>query len=351
MCPDLGCPEGVKRMNDKPAICWVCELGRTVTSHYQENNADDGLHCYCPNCGDFTLDATACEFLAGDDCQSPRAIAVLSHAIYRMHSSGESPKLDARSIALILKKNELPGFSEQADNLVKWLGSVLVERGVGTLWKLEDDLLKGRVGAIENEGVLNIARLLVKEEDFGGDEGKGFSLTSKGWERYERILREGPRTNTAFMAMAFREPGVKPFYEKYVKKAVKCSGFVLNTVEEEPKTGSIVARIISGIRDAPFVIADLTGKRDNVFWEAGYAEALGKPVIYTCKTDKTDEKCEKESLESFLPFNLKVSRCVEWDGDERSKQKAAWDIRNIIYCEFPLRANKPPDKPEEEDTE
>ena len=44
------------------------------------------------------------------------------------------------------------------------------------------------------------------------------------------------------------------------------------------------------IRDAKFVIADLTHDNRGAYWEAGYAEGLGKPVIYICEKTKFDEK-------------------------------------------------------------
>ena len=39
------------------------------------------------------------------------------------------------------------------------------------------------------------------------------------------------------------------------------------------------------IRDAKFVIADLTHDNNGAYWEAGYAEGLGKPVIYICEKE------------------------------------------------------------------
>lgn len=38
------------------------------------------------------------------------------------------------------------------------------------------------------------------------------------------------------------------------------------------------------------LIADLTHGNRGAFWEAGYAEGLGKPVIYTCEASKFDEQ-------------------------------------------------------------
>src|SRR3546814_372746 len=45
----------------------------------------------------------------------------------------------------------------------------------------------------------------------------------------------------------------------------------------------------SQIRDAAFVIVDLTHDNSGAYWEAGYAEGLGKPVIYICEKAKFDK--------------------------------------------------------------
>jgi nucleoside 2-deoxyribosyltransferase len=37
------------------------------------------------------------------------------------------------------------------------------------------------------------------------------------------------------------------------------------------------------IQGCRFLIADLTHRNNGAYWEAGYAEGLGKPVIYTCQ--------------------------------------------------------------------
>jgi nucleoside 2-deoxyribosyltransferase len=36
------------------------------------------------------------------------------------------------------------------------------------------------------------------------------------------------------------------------------------------------------------VIADLTHDNNGAYWEAGFAEGLGRPVIYTCRKQKWD---------------------------------------------------------------
>jgi nucleoside 2-deoxyribosyltransferase len=40
--------------------------------------------------------------------------------------------------------------------------------------------------------------------------------------------------------------------------------------------------------ETAFVLVDLTHDNSGAYWEAGYAEGLGKPVIYICEQSKFD---------------------------------------------------------------
>ena len=55
-----------------------------------------------------------------------------------------------------------------------------------------------------------------------------------------------------------------------------------------PKAGLIDDRLRVEIRTSRFLIADLTHENAGAYWEAGFAEGLGKPVIYTCEKSKFD---------------------------------------------------------------
>jgi hypothetical protein len=47
--------------------------------------------------------------------------------------------------------------------------------------------------------------------------------------------------------------------------------------------------MISQIRRSKFLIADFTGHRGGVYFEAGYAMGLGLPVFWTCRRDDLDK--------------------------------------------------------------
>ncbi len=55
--------------------------------------------------------------------------------------------------------------------------------------------------------------------------------------------------------------------------------------DDRLEAGLIDNRMRVEIRNSRFVIADLTHDNRGAYWEAGYGEGLGKPVIYLCKAE------------------------------------------------------------------
>jgi len=63
-----------------------------------------------------------------------------------------------------------------------------------------------------------------------------------------------------------------------LQQAAKGVGAEVERADDPPLTETIIQRIYRGIGDATLVLADLTDRNANVFYEVGYAHALGKPV-------------------------------------------------------------------------
>ncbi|MCB8814690.1 hypothetical protein [Desulfosporosinus shakirovi] len=68
-------------------------------------------------------------------------------------------------------------------------------------------------------------------------------------------------------------------YKVAIKPACYDAGAYCERVDEQYFDGSILDRIYNQITKADFVVADMTGKNPNVFYETGYSHALGKRVI------------------------------------------------------------------------
>lgn len=68
-----------------------------------------------------------------------------------------------------------------------------------------------------------------------------------------------------------------------IEKAVKDCGYNPVLIDVKEHNNQIVPEIFKEINDSNFVIADLTGSRGGVYYEASYAMAKEKPVILSCK--------------------------------------------------------------------
>jgi nucleoside 2-deoxyribosyltransferase len=81
-------------------------------------------------------------------------------------------------------------------------------------------------------------------------------------------------------------PSLDPGFDLGIKPAVETDcGFTVIRVDRVPHNDNINDRILAGVRTAQFVIADFTLQRQGVYFEAGFAMGLGRPVIWTCRQD------------------------------------------------------------------
>ena len=112
------------------------------------------------------------------------------------------------------------------------------------------------------------------------------------------------------------------------KQAVADTGFELYRLDEKPQAGLIDDRLRVEIRNSRFLISDLTHDNSGAYWEAGYAEGLGKPVIYTCKKEKFDKD------KSHFDTNHHLT--VKWDTD--NIEDAVKSLKATIRATLPDEA-------------
>lgn len=110
-----------------------------------------------------------------------------------------------------------------------------------------------------------------------------FKLTVKGWERLEPLTGEGI-PGRCFVAMSF-DPTLDGAYELGIRPAVIDCGFDPMRIDLVQHNEKICDKILGEIRLSQFVVADFTLQRAGVYFEAGFAMALGRPVIWMCRQD------------------------------------------------------------------
>lgn len=100
------------------------------------------------------------------------------------------------------------------------------------------------------------------------------------------------KRNQIFIAMMFSDK-TNVFYEKAYKPIIQSLNYSVMRIDEKEYTGLIIEEIQNEITDSVALIADLTGNRGGVYYEAGIAKGLqlcNHPIklILTCEKDFFD---------------------------------------------------------------
>lgn len=97
-------------------------------------------------------------------------------------------------------------------------------------------------------------------------------------------------------------PPLGDYYEKIFKPAIEKAG--LHPVRADAEifaTGKIIDQVWRGINAAKVLVAELTSRNPNVFYELGLAHSLRKPVVLV------------SSNEADVPFDLHHIRVIYYD--------------------------------------
>lgn len=98
----------------------------------------------------------------------------------------------------------------------------------------------------------------------------------------QEIKQSGPSSNKCFVAMSCSDD-LRDAYDNGIKKAVEEAGYVPVFIEREEHNKKICDLIIANILECKFLVADVTGQRQNVYYEAGFAHGLNRQVIWNIR--------------------------------------------------------------------
>lgn len=126
--------------------------------------------------------------------------------------------------------------------------------------------------------------MCIRERDWAvvPDDASKASLTIAGWDEAERM--SPARADKGFVAMWF-SPELTPVFDYAIGPAISDAGYTPVRFDREEHVGRIDDLILAEIQESRFLVADFTGHRGGVYFEAGYALGLGLPVIWTCRED------------------------------------------------------------------
>ena len=156
-----------------------------------------------------------------------------------------------------------------------------------------------------------------------------FVLTARGVERLEAIAEGNPSSRQGFVAMWF-DASTSDAYDHGIKPGIEDAGYEARRKKEH--NNKIDDEIIAEIRRSRFVVADFAcgtvpddGKdvaipRGGVYYEAGFAQDLNIPVIWTCREDQMDQ----------VHFDTRQFSHILWTDPQDLRQKLRNKIGAVI---------------------
>jgi len=149
-----------------------------------------------------------------------------------------------------------------------------------------------------------------------GDTSQFLRLPPEGWSYLASLEVPTTESKTAFVAMWFSEE-TDPLWKDGIRPAIFDAGYEPVRIDTVEHSNKIDDEIIARIRACKFIVADFTGQRGGVYFEAGFALGLGKRVIWSVSTDDLNG----------VHFDNRQFNFLLWKADNVARFKAALTTR------------------------
>ena len=170
--------------------------------------------------------------------------------------------------------------------------------------------------------------------DFAGDfvGNPGQYVRGDSWDTMEEALEKAASCPSAslfhlkwihsldvafcFMAMEFGDRQLEKIVVEHIKPTIRRSFNVeVNTARDIAQAGLIDEIIREHIRRAKFLLADLTHGNNGAYWEAGFAEGCGVPVIYICEERVFDRESTHFDTNHLTTVMWSIDQLEKFEGE------------------------------------
>lgn len=294
----------------------ICPLCLIQVAEVRGHPTKDAKEVTCAQCGDYTISRSAIVNLKSTQQELRWKVSAwvreyLPH-IVTSHDVEQSllapaPRIVRRADRMLRWIHTVfpPGKEFSVDVLGKWEayknppgsypvvigGSLVASPLVPIGWNRNIDEMRFMV----TEVLCNEMGLLVSQNN------NEYQVSPKGLLYLEG--RSDEVSSVGFCAMWFSGE-VAPLWTQVIEPAIRLAGYEPIRIDSKQHNGKIDDEIMASIRSARFVVADFTGNRGGVYYEAGFAHGLGLPVIFMCR--QGDE----------LHFDVRQYNCIFWKPDE-----------------------------------
>lgn len=291
--------------------CEVCnnEDAQTLFSGF------DGVHQNCPRCGEFKLAGTASSIIRQGLGKDKRAI--LSGWVRNQNRLGSVPMITSVNLKEVIE-SPIPSIAERADSLLLEAESQLT--GLGEYFNITEPRFLAATYSTTRDDVNFLLKMLT---DQGYAEAVtlagGCEILPAGYIHLEDIRTMPSTSSNAFVAMSFQDDLVET-YSNGFQTGILGAGYDPVRMDKIEHINRIDDEIIRQINSSKFLVADFTGHRSGVYFEAGYAMGKGLPIFWTCRKSDMNE----------LHFDIRQFNCIDWESPEELATRLQSRIEAVL---------------------
>lgn len=235
--------------------------------------------------------------------------------------AGHPVELEKNQISLIFFMSNKPD-----DDMWEWEFSYILKYYISARF----------MDGVDEENVLDIV------ENFDDIENPCLvTLTPTALQKIYELQKTQSNNKNVFVAMSFHKSADN--IREALKAGITGAGYSAELMDEIIHNHQIVPEMLRLIKESKFLIMDITEPNFGAYYEAGYAQGLGKEVIVTCREDvfnTKDYKCEHKQdngedcryklVASKPHFDIAQKQILVWkDFDDLTRQLTEW-IKFII---------------------
>jgi hypothetical protein len=277
-----------------------CPIWRTAADRLEDQTRGDRLCVRSHRTGgDYCVTGSAAEELRY--VNDKERLRLTNWLLDQRHGGDLAPLIDTRVIERIAKaQTPLPTHSQRFDSLLKYFeretaelgGKIRIRGNVDELLAQRQLEMRAYSSSLRDSEV-NFLTNQAEQSGFVQVSGtENLRLTLKGYDHLLSLRLKQPDSQQAFVAMWF-DRGMTLTYEGAIAPAIAEAGYKAMRIDQKEHSNKVDDEIIAEIRKSRFVVADFTSERDRprggVYFEAGFAQGLGLPVIWTCREDLIDQ--------------------------------------------------------------
>lgn len=300
-----------------PACLFCQKAVATADWYFDQQRQKRSYYCQCDRCGTYRMAEYVVQ-VARQSIPGPDARRIISGGIRERVEAGEEvyiSDLDACRQSIVPPADPL----EMIDRFLLHVFRKSERAGAEVRISLENDYpLAFAHDAVEFAFLLARARDL-NFINWNGQSIAGCSVGVEGWRQLRNLKHQERDSRQAFVAMWF-DPPMNTAFTEGIAPALTDTGYNPLRLDFAEYNEKVDDRIIAEIKRSGLIVADFTGHRGGVYFEAGFALGLGIPVIWTCRDDQAAD----------LHFDTRQYNHILWSDPADLRRKLTWRIEATL---------------------